>query len=868
MNFEKFTIKAQEVVQEAANRAQRGGQQTIEPIHFLRAMIEKAQDVVGFLLQKQGVNVQHIAQVTENEISHLPRVSGGNGQSYLSNDANQVVMRAEALAQEMGDEYVSVETFFLALLDVNSTASRILKDAGLTKQNVTAAIRELRQGKNVKSQSADDNYRSLEKYAKNLIADARAGKLDPVIGRDDEIRRVLQILSRRTKNNPILIGEPGTGKTAIVEGLAQRIVRGDVPENLKDKILYSLDMGALVAGAKYKGEFEERLKSVISEVTGAEGRIILFIDEIHTLVGAGGGEGAMDAANILKPALARGELRAIGATTLNEYQKYFEKDKALERRFQTVMVDEPDEMSAISILRGLKERYENHHRVRIQDDACIAAVKLSERYISDRFLPDKAIDLMDEAAAKLRMERDSLPEELDEKTRRLAQLEIEREAIKRENDEEKLAQLNKDIAELQQEVSEYKSKWQREKELVNKIQQNKQQIENLKFEAERAEREGNYGKVAEIRYGKLKALQDEIAQIQGQLHSVQGAETMVKEEVTEDDIAEVVSRWTGIPVSRMMQSEREKLLHLEDELHKRVIGQEEAITAVSDAVRRSRAGLQDPKRPIASFIFLGTTGVGKTELAKALADYLFNDETMMTRIDMSEYQEKFSVTRLIGAPPGYVGYDEGGQLTEAVRRKPYSVVLFDEIEKAHPDVFNILLQVLDDGRLTDSKGRTVNFRNTIIIMTSNLGSHLIQEEIGKMNSEDAAAREKTLEGLKQKLMVMLKQTIRPEFLNRIDETIMFTPLTKEEIAGVVRLQMNSVSKMLSQQGFTLTVTDKAIDALAQAGFDPEFGARPVKRAIQRDVLNALSKSLLNGDVTRERAIIVDADDDGNIRFKN
>ncbi|MCI7268891.1 MAG: ATP-dependent chaperone ClpB, partial [Prevotella sp.] len=859
MNFDKFTIKAQEVVQEAANGAQRGGQQTIEPIHFLRAMIEKAQDVVGFLLQKQGVNVQHIAQVTESEISHLPRVSGGNGQSYLSNDANQVVMRAEALAQEMGDEYVSVETFFLALLDVNSTASRILKDAGLTKQNVTAAIRELRQGKNVKSQSADDNYRSLEKYAKNLIADARAGKLDPVIGRDDEIRRVLQILSRRTKNNPILIGEPGTGKTAIVEGLAQRIVRGDVPENLKDKILYSLDMGALVAGAKYKGEFEERLKSVISEVTGAEGRIILFIDEIHTLVGAGGGEGAMDAANILKPALARGELRAIGATTLNEYQKYFEKDKALERRFQTVMVDEPDEMSAISILRGLKERYENHHRVRIQDDACIAAVKLSERYISDRFLPDKAIDLMDEAAAKLRMERDSLPEELDEKTRRLAQLEIEREAIKRENDEEKLAQLNKDIAELQQEVSEYKSKWQREKELVNKIQQNKQQIENLKFEAERAEREGNYGKVAEIRYGKLKALHDEIAQIQGQLHSVQGAETMVKEEVTEDDIAEVVSRWTGIPVSRMMQSEREKLLHLEDELHKRVIGQEEAITAVSDAVRRSRAGLQDPKRPIASFIFLGTTGVGKTELAKALADYLFNDETMMTRIDMSEYQEKFSVTRLIGAPPGYVGYDEGGQLTEAVRRKPYSVVLFDEIEKAHPDVFNILLQVLDDGRLTDSKGRTVNFRNTIIIMTSNLGSHLIQEEIGKMNSEDAAAREKTLEGLKQKLMVMLKQTIRPEFLNRIDETIMFTPLTKEEIAGVVRLQMNSVSKMLSQQGFTLTVTDKAIDALAQAGFDPEFGARPVKRAIQRDVLNALSKSLLNGDVTRERAIIVDAD---------
>jgi ATP-dependent Clp protease ATP-binding subunit ClpB len=764
----------------------------------------------------------------------------------------------------MGDEFVSVETLFLALVEVNSTASRILKDAGLNKQNVMAAIKELRQGKSVKSQSADDNYRSLEKYAKNLVADARAGKLDPVIGRDDEIRRVLQILSRRTKNNPILIGEPGTGKTAIVEGLAQRIVRGDVPENLKDKMLYSLDMGALVAGAKYKGEFEERLKSVISEVTGADGRIILFIDEIHTLVGAGGGEGAMDAANILKPALARGELRAIGATTLNEYQKYFEKDKALERRFQTVMVDEPDEMSAISILRGLKERYENHHRVRIQDDACIAAVKLSERYISDRFLPDKAIDLMDEAAAKLRMERDSLPEELDEKTRRLAQLEIEREAIKRENDEDKLAQLNKEIADLQEEVSQYKSKWQSEKELVNKIQQNKQQIEQLKFEAERAEREGNYGKVAEIRYGKLKALEDEINSIQSQLHSAQGAEAMVKEEVTEDDIAEVVSRWTGIPVSRMLQSEREKLLHLEEELHHRVIGQDEAITAVSDAVRRSRAGLQDPKRPIASFIFLGTTGVGKTELAKALADYLFNDETMMTRIDMSEYQEKFSVTRLIGAPPGYVGYDEGGQLTEAVRRKPYSVVLFDEIEKAHPDVFNILLQVLDDGRLTDSKGRTVNFRNTIIIMTSNLGSHLIQEEINKNGGALSVSQSEALFG---RISALLKQTIRPEFLNRIDETIMFTPLNKDEIAGVVRLQMNAVSKMLEQQGFNLRVTDKAVDYLAQAGFDPEFGARPVKRAIQRDVLNALSKSLLAGEVTREHEIIIDANDSG-ITFRS
>ena len=859
MNFEKFTIKAQQTVQEAVNGAQRSGQQTIEPVHILRAILTKAQDVAGFLFQKQGVNPQHISQVVESEVNHLPKVSGGNGQPYLSNESNQVFTRAEAIAQEMGDEFVSVETLFLALVEVNSTASRILKDAGLNKQNVLSAIKELRQGKNVKSQSADDNYRSLEKYAKNLVADARAGKLDPVIGRDDEIRRVLQILSRRTKNNPILIGEPGTGKTAIVEGLAQRIVRGDVPENLKDKMLYSLDMGALVAGAKYKGEFEERLKSVISEVTGADGRIILFIDEIHTLVGAGGGEGAMDAANILKPALARGELRAIGATTLNEYQKYFEKDKALERRFQTVMVDEPDEMSAISILRGLKERYENHHRVRIQDDACIAAVKLSERYISDRFLPDKAIDLMDEAAAKLRMERDSLPEELDEKTRRLAQLEIEREAIKRENDEDKLAQLNKEIADLQEEVSQYKSKWQSEKELVNKIQQNKQQIEQLKFEAERAEREGNYGKVAEIRYGKLKALEDEINSIQSQLHSAQGAEAMVKEEVTEDDIAEVVSRWTGIPVSRMLQSEREKLLHLEEELHHRVIGQDEAITAVSDAVRRSRAGLQDPKRPIASFIFLGTTGVGKTELAKALADYLFNDETMMTRIDMSEYQEKFSVTRLIGAPPGYVGYDEGGQLTEAVRRKPYSVVLFDEIEKAHPDVFNILLQVLDDGRLTDSKGRTVNFRNTIIIMTSNLGSHLIQEEINKNGGALSASQSEALFG---RISALLKQTIRPEFLNRIDEIIMFQPLNETEIRQIVRLQVEAVQRMLKENGISLHLTDAAIDLLSRAGYDPEFGARPVKRAIQQLLLNDLSKQILSGQVSRESEIVVDANGEG------
>ena len=715
-----------------------------------------------------------------------------------------------------------------------------------------------------RSQSGDENYQSLDKYAKNLVEQARQGKLDPVIGRDEEIRRVLQILSRRTKNNPILIGEPGTGKTAIVEGLAERIVRGDVPENLKDKQLYSLDMGALVAGAKYKGEFEERLKSVINEVTKSDGRIILFIDEIHTLVGAGGGEGAMDAANILKPALARGELRAIGATTLNEYQKYFEKDKALERRFQTVMVDEPDELSAISILRGLKERYENHHKVRIQDDACIAAVKLSERYISDRFLPDKAIDLMDEAAAKLRMERDSVPEELDEITRKLKQLEIEREAIKRENDQPKIEQLDKEIAELRDQEKQYRAKWEGEKALVNKIQEDKQQMENLKLEAERAEREGNYERVAEIRYSRLKALEDDIKNIQEQLKNTQGAEAMVREEVTADDIAEVVSRWTGIPVTRMLQSEREKLLHLEEELHKRVIGQEEAINAVSDAVRRSRAGLQDPKRPIASFIFLGTTGVGKTELAKALAEYLFNDETMMTRIDMSEYQEKFSVSRLIGAPPGYVGYDEGGQLTEAVRRKPYSVVLFDEIEKAHPDVFNILLQVLDDGRLTDNKGRTVNFKNTIIIMTSNLGSQYIQQEFEKINPQN---HDVIVSDTKQKVMEMLKKTIRPEFLNRIDETIMFLPLTKKEIAQVVTLQMNAVKKMLEPQGFTLTVTDAAIAYLADAGYDPEFGARPVKRAIQRLVLNDLSKKILAEEVSREKPIVIDANGSG-LQFRN
>ena len=862
MTFDKFTIKAQEAVQEAVNTAQQNGQQSIEPVHLLKGVMVKAKDVAGYIFQKLGANASQIEMVVDSEIKRLPRVQGG--QPYLSNDANTVLQRAQDFAQKNGDEFTSVEPLLLALLQVSSTASRILKDAGMTEAETVKAIQELRQGQKVQSQSGDENYQSLAKYAKNLVEEARQGKLDPVIGRDEEIRRVLQILSRRTKNNPILIGEPGTGKTAIVEGLAERIVRGDVPENLKDKQLYSLDMGALVAGAKYKGEFEERLKSVIKEVTNSNGNIILFIDEIHTLVGAGGGEGAMDAANILKPALARGELRSIGATTLNEYQKYFEKDKALERRFQTVMVDEPDELSAISILRGLKERYENHHKVRIQDDACIAAVKLSERYISDRFLPDKAIDLMDEAAAKLRMERDSVPEELDEITRKLKQLEIEREAIKRENDADKIAQLDKDIAELKDQEKSFRAKWESEKGLVNKIQQDKQQMEQLKFEAERAEREGNYERVAEIRYGKLQALEQDIKDIQAQLRNTQGGNAMIREEVTADDIAEVVSRWTGIPVTRMMQSEREKLLHLEEELHKRVIGQDEAIKAVSDAVRRSRAGLQDPKRPIASFIFLGTTGVGKTELAKALAEYLFNDETMMTRIDMSEYQEKFSVSRLIGAPPGYVGYDEGGQLTEAVRRKPYSVVLFDEIEKAHPDVFNILLQVLDDGRLTDNKGRTVNFKNTIIIMTSNLGSQYIQAQFAGMTPDN---RDHVIADTKTKVMDMLKKTIRPEFLNRIDETIMFLPLTKPEIAQVVTLQMNAVKKILEPQGFTLNVSPAAVSLLADEGFDPEFGARPVKRAIQRMVLNDLSKKILSDEVSREKPITIDAADN-KLVFRN
>ena len=862
MNFNNFTIKSQEAVQEAVNLVQSRGQQAIEPEHLMAGVLKVGENVTNFIFQKLGINGQQIETVLDRQIASLPKVSGG--EPYLSRDANEVLQKAVDYSKQMGDEYVSLEALLLALLNVKSTVATILKDAGLTDKELRAAIQELRQGQNVTSQSSEDTYQSLNKYAVNLIEAARNGKLDPVIGRDEEIRRVLQILSRRTKNNPILIGEPGTGKTAIVEGLAQRILRGDVPENLKNKQLYSLDMGALIAGAKYKGEFEERLKSVINEVKKSEGNIILFIDEIHTLVGAGKGEGAMDAANILKPALARGELRSIGATTLDEYQKYFEKDKALERRFQTVMVDEPDTASSISILRGLKERYENHHQVRIKDEAIIAAVELSNRYITDRFLPDKAIDLMDEAAAKLRMERDSLPEELDEIERRLKQLEIEREAIKREKDEAKLAQLNKEIAELKEQETSYKAKWQSEKELVNRIQQNKKEIEQLKFEADRAEREGDYGKVAEIRYGKLQALENEIKSIQEDLKKKQGDNAMIKEEVTAEDIADVVSRWTGIPVSKMLQSERDKLLHLEDELHKRVIGQDEAIEAVADAVRRSRAGLQDPKRPIGSFIFLGTTGVGKTELAKALAEYLFDDESLMTRIDMSEYQEKHTVSRLIGAPPGYVGYDEGGQLTEAVRRKPYSVVLFDEIEKAHPDVFNILLQVLDDGRLTDNKGRTVNFKNTIIIMTSNLGSSYIQSQFEKINDKN---HDEVVEETKKEVMEMLKKTIRPEFLNRIDEIIMFQPLDKEQIKQIVRLQINGIQKMLADNGVTLQIANEAVEFLATAGFDPEFGARPVKRAIQRYLLNDLSKKLLAQEVDRSQPIVVERSADG-LRFRN
>ena len=862
MNFNNFTIKAQEAVQQAVQLASQNGQQAIEAVHLLKGVIVTGESVTNFIFQKLGVNIANLNRAIEAEIQSLPKVSGG--EPYLSGEANAVLQKAIDYSSKLGDQYVSLEPIIWALFTEKSTASQMLKDAGVTEKELRMAIDELRKGNKVTSQSAEDTYDALSKYAINLNERARNGKLDPVIGRDEEIRRVLQILSRRTKNNPILIGEPGVGKTAIAEGLAHRIVRGDVPENLKSKQIFSLDMGALIAGAKYKGEFEERLKAVVNEVTKSDGEIILFIDEIHTLVGAGKSDGAMDAANILKPALARGELRAIGATTLDEYQKYFEKDKALERRFQIVMVDEPDELDAISILRGLKEKYENHHKVRIKDDAIIAAVQLSTRYITDRFLPDKAIDLMDEAAARLRMQIDSVPESLDEVSRRIKQLEIEREAIKRENDTEKLEQLNKEIADLKEEETKQKAQWQSEKEQINRIQQNKIDIENLKFEAEKAEREGDYGRVAEIRYGKIKEKEAEIKAVQEKLKTMQGAAAMIKEEVDSEDIADVVSRWTGIPVSKMMQSEREKLLHLEEELHKRVIGQDEAISAIADAVRRSRAGLQDPKRPIGSFIFLGTTGVGKTELAKALAEYLFDDENMMTRIDMSEYQEKFSATRLIGAPPGYVGYDEGGQLTEAIRRKPYSVVLFDEIEKAHPDVFNILLQVLDDGRLTDNKGRTVNFKNTIIIMTSNMGSSLIRENFEKMTQ---ANHDEVVEKTKAQVLELLKKSIRPEFLNRIDDIIMFTPLSEQEIRQIVTLQLNAVKKMLAQNNVTLDFTDRALAFLSEKGYDPQFGARPVKRVIQKLVLNELSKELLGGKVNKERPITIDFD--GNkLVFRN
>ena len=862
MNLNNFTIKSQEAVQQAVQLVQKNNQQVIEPVHLLKAVIMTGESVTNFLFQKLGVNIQNLNMVLDRQIESYPKVSGG--EPYLSSESNAVLQKAIDYSGKMGDQYVSLEHIILALLTVKSTASQILKDAGVTENELSKAIEELRKGNKVTSQSAEDTYDSLSKYAINLNERARSGKLDPVIGRDDKSLRLVLNISRRTKNNPILIGEPGVGKTAIAEGLAHRIVRGDVPENLKSKQIFSLDMGALIAGAKYKGEFEERLKSVVNEVTKSDGEIILFIDEIHTLVGAGKSDGAMDAANILKPALARGELRSIGATTLDEYQKYFEKDKALERRFQVVMVEEPDELDTISILRGLKEKYENHHKVRIKEDAIISAVQLSSRYITDRFLPDKAIDLMDEAAARLRLQVDSVPESLDEVSRRIKQLEIEREAIKRENDKPKLEQLNKEIANLKEEEKKQKAQWESEKEQINKIQQNKIDIENLKFEADKAEREGDYGKVAEIRYGKLQAKEEEIKEIQAKLHTMQGAAAMIKEEVDSEDIADVVSRWTGIPVNKMMQSEKDKLLRLEDELHTRVIGQEEAISAIADAVRRSRAGLQDPKRPIGSFIFLGTTGVGKTELAKALAEYLFDDENMMTRIDMSEYQEKFSATRLIGAPPGYVGYDEGGQLTEAIRRKPYSVVLFDEIEKAHPDVFNILLQVLDDGRLTDNKGRVVNFKNTIIIMTSNMGSSLIRDSFEKITPDN---REQVIDETRIQVLELLKKTIRPEFLNRIDEIIMFTPLNEEEIRKIVTLQLNSVKKMLANNGVALNFTEPAIDFLSDAGYDSQFGARPVKRAIQKYVLNELSKEILGMKIDRNRPILIDREGDGLV-FKN
>ena len=862
MNFNNFTIKSQEAVQKAVEITRSGKNQAIEPVHLLKGVINEGESVVNFIYQKLGVNNQFVSQQIDKEISTLPKVSGG--EPYLSSASNDALEKASACAQKRGDQYVSLEMMFLGIFLTQSPASTILKDAGVTENELSMAIDELRKGKTATDQSAEEQYNALSKYAINLNERARSGKLDPVIGRDDEIRRVLQILSRRTKNNPMLIGEPGTGKTAIAEGLAQRIVRGDVPENLKSKQVYSLDMGALVAGAKYKGEFEERLKAIVNEITQSNGEIILFIDEIHTLVGAGKGEGAMDAANILKPALARGELRSIGATTLDEYQKYFEKDKALERRFQKVMVDEPDEESAIAILRGLKERYENHHKVRIRDEAIIAAVQLSERYITDRFLPDKAIDLIDEAAAKLRLEIDSVPQALDEISRKITQLEIEREAIKREGDSQKMEELDKELANLRDNEREYRAKWKSEKELINKIQQNKIDVEQLNFEAQRAERDGDYAKVAEIRYSRIKQKQDENAHIQEQLKKMQGDKALIKEEVDADDIAGVVSRWTGIPVMKMVQSEKDKLLHLEDELHKRVVGQEDAIKAISDAVRRSRAGLNDPRRPIGSFIFLGTTGVGKTELAKALAEYLFDDENMMTRIDMSEYQEKFSVTRLIGSPPGYVGYEEGGQLTEAVRRKPYSVVLFDEIEKAHPDVFNILLQVLDDGRLTDNKGRLVNFKNTIIIMTSNLGSDRIRERMEMLTDSN---KNEVIESTKNEVLELLKQKVRPEFLNRIDEIIMFTPLNEKEIKKIVEIQVRNIKKLLEKNGIKLEITDKAIEYLAQEGYDPEFGARPVKRAIQNLVLNQLSKDILAQKVNRDAPIVID-EVNGSLVFKN
>ncbi|MCG6187016.1 ATP-dependent chaperone ClpB [Maribellus maritimus] len=862
MNLNNFTIKAQEAIQHGFQIAQGYNQQSIETGHLLKGLLHSAENVVNFLLKKLGVNTAIFQQALDKIIESYPKVTGG--EQYLSSSANKVLQKSLALAQEMGDQFVSVEHILLALLEAGDSVSHLMKDNGIAKKELKLAIQELRKGSNVDSQTAEDRFNSLSRFALNLNERARSGKLDPVIGRDDEIRRILQILSRRTKNNPILIGEPGTGKTAIAEGLAHRIVRGDVPENLKTKQVYSLDMGALIAGAKYKGEFEERLKAVVNEVVQSNDEVVLFIDEIHTLVGAGKGEGAMDAANILKPALARGELRAIGATTYAEYQKYFEKDKALERRFQVVQVEEPDTLSAISILRGIKERYENHHKVRIKDDAIIASVELSQRYISDRFLPDKAIDLMDEAAAKLRLEMDSVPEELDEIERRVKQLEIEREAIKRERDDRKLAQLHEEISNLKEEQSRLRAKWQSEKAVIDNIQKKKSEIEDFKREAEEAERQGNYERVAELRYGRVKEAENEIQKYQEELQKLKEGENLIKEEVDAEDIAEVVARWTGIPVSKMLQSEREKLLLMEDELHKRVVGQNEAIVAVSDAVRRSRAGLQDEKRPIGSFIFLGSTGVGKTELAKALAEYLFDDENMITRIDMSEYQEKFSVTRLIGSPPGYVGYDEGGQLTEAVRHKPYSVVLFDEIEKAHPDVFNVLLQVLDDGRLTDNKGRTVNFKNTIIIMTSNLGSQIIQESFERMNEEN---QEFILEETKNRLMEMLRQTIRPEFLNRIDETIVFTPLSKEDITEIVRLQFEQVLKRVAGADIKIEITDSAVEWLASAGFDPHFGARPVKRILQKHVLNELSKKIIGGKVQKDKTIVIDFDSNGLI-FRN